>query len=247
MPCESINAVRLAASLFTVIGEYFHVPAVRAWLPQQRPDVIPRFRSTRHAEKARRPRAPTPRYVTEPGRKDRARIPGSHMRCHRRFPSARGFPTGRRVCGGIDGDTRSAVTRSCARSKPPCLVGRACGKLRAKSRMARIWMLIVSSVVLALGGTYVLIAGVFGLQSPAHNRWGGNSPVHLPGPHGGRAFETPFPHLAHLNGLEGGASATPGNRHPYGLSRREAAGRCRGGAINHPGGARRRCLDRADS
>ena len=36
-----------------------------------------------------------------------------------------------------------------------------------KSRMARFWILVISSVVLAFGGTSVLISGAFGLQSPA--------------------------------------------------------------------------------
>lgn len=41
-----------------------------------------------------------------------------------------------------------------------------------KSRMARFWALVIASVVLASGGTLVLISGVFGLQSPAHELWG---------------------------------------------------------------------------
>lgn len=41
-----------------------------------------------------------------------------------------------------------------------------------KSRMARFWMLILSSVILASGGTYVLITGVFALQAPGHDLWG---------------------------------------------------------------------------
>lgn len=41
-----------------------------------------------------------------------------------------------------------------------------------KSRMARFWALVITSVVLASGGTLVLISGVFGLQSPAHELWG---------------------------------------------------------------------------
>ncbi|GAA3680574.1 hypothetical protein GCM10023081_18380 [Arthrobacter ginkgonis] len=41
-----------------------------------------------------------------------------------------------------------------------------------KSRMARFWMLILSSVILAFGGTYVLITGVFALQAPGHDLWG---------------------------------------------------------------------------
>jgi hypothetical protein len=36
MPCVSVNAGRLAASLSIVIGEYFHVPMVGVWLRQQR-------------------------------------------------------------------------------------------------------------------------------------------------------------------------------------------------------------------
>jgi len=41
-----------------------------------------------------------------------------------------------------------------------------------KLRMARLWMLIISSVLLAAGGGYMLISGVFGLVSPAHDLWG---------------------------------------------------------------------------
>ena len=42
----------------------------------------------------------------------------------------------------------------------------------APNRTARLWMLTISSVILATGGGYVLISGVFGLQSPAHELWG---------------------------------------------------------------------------
>lgn len=41
-----------------------------------------------------------------------------------------------------------------------------------KFRMTRLWMLIISSVILTAGGGYVLISGVFGLQSTAHELWG---------------------------------------------------------------------------
>lgn len=41
-----------------------------------------------------------------------------------------------------------------------------------RSRMARFWALIISSVVLAGGGTYVLISGVFGLLSSSSTLWG---------------------------------------------------------------------------
>ena len=41
-----------------------------------------------------------------------------------------------------------------------------------RSLMARFWVLVIASVVLASGGTLVLISGVFGLQSPAHELWG---------------------------------------------------------------------------
>ncbi|MBT2546900.1 hypothetical protein [Arthrobacter sp. ISL-65] len=41
-----------------------------------------------------------------------------------------------------------------------------------KLRMARLWVLIISSVLLAAGGGYLLISGVFGLLSPAHGLWG---------------------------------------------------------------------------
>lgn len=39
-------------------------------------------------------------------------------------------------------------------------------------RMARFWALIVSSVILASGGAYVLISGLFGLQSSTVTLWG---------------------------------------------------------------------------
>ncbi|MFJ5696637.1 hypothetical protein [Arthrobacter sp. NPDC093139] len=42
----------------------------------------------------------------------------------------------------------------------------------APNRTAKLWMLIVSSVILAAGGGYLLISGVFGLQSPSHELWG---------------------------------------------------------------------------
>lgn len=42
----------------------------------------------------------------------------------------------------------------------------------APNRTARLWTLIIASVVLATGGGYVLISGVFGLQSTAHELWG---------------------------------------------------------------------------
>ena len=48
-----------------------------------------------------------------------------------------------------------------------------------KSRMARFWALVIASVLLASGGTLVLISGVFGLQSPAHELWGPVSYTHL--------------------------------------------------------------------
>ena len=38
--------------------------------------------------------------------------------------------------------------------------------------MTRFWILVISSVILAFGGTYVLISGALGLQSPAHELWG---------------------------------------------------------------------------
>ena len=41
-----------------------------------------------------------------------------------------------------------------------------------ESRMAGFWALIVSSVILASGGAYVLISGLFGLQSPSTTLWG---------------------------------------------------------------------------
>ena len=41
-----------------------------------------------------------------------------------------------------------------------------------KSRMAKFWILVISSVILAFGGTSVLISGAFGLQSAAHELWG---------------------------------------------------------------------------
>ena len=41
-----------------------------------------------------------------------------------------------------------------------------------RSSMARFWILLISSAILAFGGTYVLLSGAFGLQSPAHELWG---------------------------------------------------------------------------
>lgn len=41
-----------------------------------------------------------------------------------------------------------------------------------RSRMAGFWALIVSSVVLASGGAYVLISGIFGLLSSSATLWG---------------------------------------------------------------------------
>ncbi|WP_139007392.1 hypothetical protein [Arthrobacter crystallopoietes] len=40
-----------------------------------------------------------------------------------------------------------------------------------RSRMARFWVLTVSSVLLAFGGTYVLINGVFALLGGGHDLW----------------------------------------------------------------------------
>ncbi|WAP51773.1 hypothetical protein OL239_18920 [Arthrobacter sp. ATA002] len=41
-----------------------------------------------------------------------------------------------------------------------------------RSRLVRFWALVISSVVLAGGGAYVLISGVFGLLSPSSTLWG---------------------------------------------------------------------------
>ena len=41
-----------------------------------------------------------------------------------------------------------------------------------RSRMVRVWTLIVSSVVLAGGGAHVLISGSFGLLSSSATLWG---------------------------------------------------------------------------
>lgn len=41
-----------------------------------------------------------------------------------------------------------------------------------RSRMVWFWALVVSSVVLASGGTYVLISGIFGLLSSSATLWG---------------------------------------------------------------------------
>ncbi|MBT2550566.1 hypothetical protein [Arthrobacter sp. ISL-65] len=41
-----------------------------------------------------------------------------------------------------------------------------------KLQMARVWVLIISSVILAAGGGYMLISGVFGMLSPAYDLWG---------------------------------------------------------------------------
>lgn len=41
-----------------------------------------------------------------------------------------------------------------------------------KLRITRLWVLIVASVILAVGGGYMLISGVFGLLSPVHGLWG---------------------------------------------------------------------------
>lgn len=41
-----------------------------------------------------------------------------------------------------------------------------------RSRMAWFWALIVSSVVLASGGAYILISGIFGLLSSSSTLWG---------------------------------------------------------------------------
>ena len=41
-----------------------------------------------------------------------------------------------------------------------------------KLRMTRLGMLIVASVILAAGGGYTLISGVFGILSPAHDLGG---------------------------------------------------------------------------
>ena len=41
-----------------------------------------------------------------------------------------------------------------------------------RSRLVRFWALLISSVVLAGGGAYVLISGVLGLLSPSATLWG---------------------------------------------------------------------------
>ncbi|GAA3291578.1 hypothetical protein ACFFON_18465 [Arthrobacter citreus] len=41
-----------------------------------------------------------------------------------------------------------------------------------RSQLVRFWALLISVVVLAGGGTYVLISGVFGLLSPSAALWG---------------------------------------------------------------------------
>ncbi|WP_457974794.1 HAAS signaling domain-containing protein [Arthrobacter sp. D1-17] len=42
----------------------------------------------------------------------------------------------------------------------------------APNHPSRLWELIIASVVLAAGGGYVLISGVFGLLAPTHELWG---------------------------------------------------------------------------